>query len=674
MILLAAAFAAGCAEQGLRVFDTEGLEVVPFNSAEVVAGEGFADVTGTYEYGTGGVSLKGQWDLTGYNRLRFRITNYDPKEHMALVVTLSSGDKARETSERLHVKPGGSEVFTIALPAPVEHPEIDSQFNIMLSTPYCREFIGYRADLSDIREVRFNQRWNKLGLHWKLSDVEFLKGELPELPEYMKLSVQEFFPFIDRYGQFKHRDWPGKIHSDEELGAARAAEEADLAGHPGPADWDAWGGWAAGPQLEATGHFRAEKIDGKWWLVDPDGHLFWSHGVLRISPGNAVTPLAAPGYADRYHYFEDLPAKDDPEFGVFYTTFDPLLGSYYAARGITEHYDFSAANCYRKYGPDYMAEYGEVCHRRLRSWGMNTMANATESSITKMGRTPWCDRIEIVSKPMSPKARTIWWSLPDPFDPSFREEIDRQLLARASELQDPWCIGFFVDNEHAWGDATHATQCALDSPEGSAVKQALKAFLSDRYGRDLPFEEMSEDDRKDFNDAIIEKYYSTIREEFDRLAPGLLYLGCRFGGHPGNPRVIQIGAKYCDLLSYNIYKYNLDSFTLPEGVDKPLLIGEFHFGALDRGPWHTGQVWTANQKDRGECYADFVRSALENPNYVGVHWHQFSDQAATGRFDGENFQVGFTDVCDTPYYETVEAARRVGSQMYRIRWEGKKLK
>ena len=52
---------------------------------------------------------------------------------------------------------------------------------------------------------------------------------------------------------------------------------------------------------------------------------------------------------------------------------------------------------------------------------------------------------------------------------------------------------------------------------------------------------------------------------------------------------------------------------------------------------------------------------------MGVHWHQFSDQATSGRFDGENMQVGWTDVCDTPYWETVEAIREIGAKLYEIR-------
>jgi len=102
-------------------------------------------------------------------------------------------------------------------------------------------------------------------------------------------------------------------------------------------------------------------------------------------------------------------------------------------------------------------------------------------------------------------------------------------------------------------------------------------------------------------------------------------------------------------------------------VDKPVLIGEFHFGALDRGPFCPGLILLKDQNERAETYRRYVRTSLEHPNIVGVHWHQFSDQATAGRFDGENMQVGWTDVCDTPYWETVEAVRDIGSRMYEIR-------
>lgn len=89
-----------------------------------------------------------------------------------------------------------------------------------------------------------------------------------------------------------------------------------------------------GPKLEATGHFRVAKVNGKWWMVDPEGYLFWSHGVVRVTTSTGVTPLDG-----RKHFFEDLPA-DDSEFGTFYYTHDALLKPYYTVRNIKETYDF----------------------------------------------------------------------------------------------------------------------------------------------------------------------------------------------------------------------------------------------------------------------------------------------------------------------------------------------
>ena len=97
------------------------------------------------------------------------------------------------------------------------------------------------------------------------------------------------------------------------------------------------------------------------------------------------------------------------------------------------------------------------------------------------------------------------------------------------------------------------------------------------------------------------------------------------------------------------------------------MIGEFHFGATDRGPFGTGVCQAENQVDRAETMKTYVRSALGNPQIVGVHWHQFSDQATSGRFDGEYLQVGWTDICDTPYPEAISAVRELGGELYRTR-------
>ena len=229
---------------------------------------------------------------------------------------------------------------------------------------------------------------------------------------WTKLSVGEFFPFIDKYGQFAHKDWPDKVHSDADFARQREKEAGDLAAHPGPKGWDKWGGWADGPQLEKTGGFSTMKWNGKWWIVDPDGHLWWSHGPVRVSPSSAMTPLATPA-GDRSGWFKELPAKDDPVFGAFYETRDVLLWPYYGKRGIDKVYDFSAANLRRKYGEKWFETWADLAHRRLRSWGCNTIANSSDKRICLMDRTPYTERFEIHSRPIAGH-KGGWWPFCDP--------------------------------------------------------------------------------------------------------------------------------------------------------------------------------------------------------------------------------------------------------------------
>ena len=190
------------------------------------------------------------------------------------------------------------------------------------------------------------------------------------------------------------------------------------------------------------------------------------------------------------------------------------------------------------------------------------------------------------------------------------------------------------------------------------------AFMENR--KEILTNKKNHDDFLTFNRSLVRRYYKNIREAFDKYAPGVLYMGCRFAGSL-NVENATIGADYCDVLSFNRYAFALDNITLPEGIDLPLMIGEWHMGAQDRGMFHCSLIEVESQENRGEAYVRYVESGLKNPNIIGVHWHQFSDQATTARFCGENFQVGLTDVCDTPYSETIDGIRNVGYRMYEIR-------
>lgn len=489
----------------------------------------------------------------------------------------------------------------------------------------------------------------------------------------------KLFPLIDRFGQYVHQDWPGKVHAVEDFAARRKAEEADLAAHPGPEGWNQYGGWRAGPQLEATGRFRAEKRDGRWWLVDPEGRLFWSHGIDCVRMEN-ITPIT-----DRQHYFAELPAKDSP-LGVFYGKSAWAPHGYYKDKPY-ETFNFAGANLLRKYGEDWRRASAETAHRRLRSWGLNTIGNWSDMGVCLLRRTPYVATVSPNARPIE-GSEGYWGKFPDVFDPGFPHALRKAMAGHKGKAAgDPWCLGFFVGNELSWGSETSLATGALASPADQPAKKAFLDDLKAKYrsidrlnaawgtkhaswealsaSRTPPDAKKAHDDLTAFYTRIAERFFQCCREAVKEVDPEGLYLGCRFAWV--NDRAVRAAAKYCDVVSFNRYSRSVADLRLPDGADRPVVIGEFHFGALDRGMFHPGLVWTASQHERAAAYQQYVRGALQNPWIVGTHWFQYADQATTGRGDGENYQIGFVDICDTPYPETIAACREVGRELYTVR-------
>ncbi|MER3439727.1 MAG: hypothetical protein C4346_20225 [Chloroflexota bacterium] len=101
-------------------------------------------------------------------------------------------------------------------------------------------------------------------------------------------------------------------------------------------------------------------------------------------------------------------------------------------------------------------------------------------------------------------------------------------------------------------------------------------------------------------------------------------------------------------------------------LDRPILVGEFHFGALDVGLPASGIGRVRDQAARGQAFRVYVEDAAAKPWCVGVHWFQLYDQSALGRFDGENYNIGFLDVCNRPYAPLAVAARATHERLYQV--------
>jgi hypothetical protein len=98
----------------------------------------------------------------------------------------------------------------------------------------------------------------------------------------------------------------------------------------------------------------------------------------------------------------------------------------------------------------------------------------------------------------------------------------------------------------------------------------------------------------------------------------------------------------------------------------PIMIGEWHFGALDVGLPASGIGHVPDQVSRGKAFRFYLEDAAAKPWCVGVHYFILYDQSALGRFDGENYNIGFLDVCNRPYEPLAEAARTSHERLYQV--------
>ena len=495
----------------------------------------------------------------------------------------------------------------------------------------------------------------------------WVEGEQPDMT--IKID-DDFFPFVDAFGQFAHAEWPGKVHSVKELRAAAAAEDAELAAHPeSPIPGaDRFGGCGAGPQLKATGMFRTEKWNGRWWLVDPDGHIFFSLGCcyVRLQGKTAVT--------DREKFFSWLPVKNDSFFGdCWYKGKHQWLNKcFYRGKGVVSLFDFAQANQKRIYGEDWKSIFNERQHRRMRSWGFTSMGNWSDPEVMSLSRTPYVDNfnLDCVRKIAGDK-KGVWRKFPDVYAPDFAENVLKSAYKTRIEKSrtDPWCIGWFVENELHWGagwngNGEDLASAAVDSPEDQPARMEYLRRIRAAHGPDATFKDATHEDVKAFAADIAERYFSTVKKAVETVAPGRLYLGCRFC--KGYPDAVRAATRHCDVVSYNSYS-ELPYTPRPDDgvIDKPTIIGEFHFGSLDRGTMNAGLVPCRDMKERVEKYKAYVRYAIKDEHLVGVHWFFWHDMPLTGWMDGEDFGNGVMDVTDNPHPEMVEATRELACELYR---------
>lgn len=419
-------------------------------------------------------------------------------------------------------------------------------------------------------------------------------------------------PVVDEFGQWIPAEWPAKAKSLDQLAKEWRVEEAGLA--HGDFGMCKFGGYL-NTKAKATGFFRVEQVDGRWWFVDPDGHLFFSTSSTGIDGSGDDAR-----WQSREDYFGALPP------------------------GPPRDRNFYAWNLARRHGANSDTKWVDLALRRMEAWGLNTVGNWSNPKLWDARRKAYV--VNLSGWGME----TGYMGMPDVFSDEFAAVVDKAAARQcAARKDDPYLLGYFIANEPPWpGRESLVVDIILERPP-SAIQREAKAFLA---AGDTP------ERRREFIYRAFNRYLEVINAAIRRHDPNHLNLGLRFGGEVPPAEMLK-ASKAFDVYSMNVYSTEVSGKVMQEIYEvtgRPIIVGEFHFGVPGRG-LAPGLVQVRDQSERGVAYRYYVEQAAAFPAFIGSSWFQWIDQPSTGRMDGENYNIGLVDVTDRPYAELIEAMK-----------------
>lgn len=410
---------------------------------------------------------------------------------------------------------------------------------------------------------------------------------------------------------------------------------------------DGYGGDAR-IQLAATGRFRRERLCGRWWLVTPDGHPFYSVGVNSARPSgdqNAVTGASA-----------------------------------YAAAVDALYPDHAA----------WAATYVD----RLRSWGVNTIGSWSDHALFAE-QMPFTVNLGLAGDDWQTGA------VADYFSPAWREAVAAAVRDQVTPLVGSrWLVGWFLDNEIRWGPDWRSSDTLLMSYlrlDGAAAGKAVAVdfLLAELGGLDGVNHALATGfiDRAQmlaavdawqplgdrgptaaalttgFLARVADAYFATTTQAIRAIDDRHLILGNREVSVLTRAEVYRAAAPWIDVVSINNYQFvdgvaalamSLSGSLDPTGgliaqhevVDLPILITEFGFRADDAGlpnSWPPTYPRLPDQAARADALERYTVEVQAAPWIVGYHWFELVDQPVDGRFDGEDNNWGLVSEADAPY-------------------------
>lgn len=396
----------------------------------------------------------------------------------------------------------------------------------------------------------------------------------------------------------------------------------DLPAIPLDSGLNVYGGIAE-PKYKETGFFRTEKINGRWWLIDPMGGRFIHRALATVTPLSTVKANAA-----------------------LAATFKTKVG--WAAETTK-----------------FMADIG------FNGTGGVSDDATLEATPNKMVSTRLLSLMSRYGKKrggVTPQPGHMGYpgDCPFIFDVEFEAYCKEACKVLAQNKNNPWILGYYTDNEMPWAPDLLDKYLKLDAKDQGRI-------FAEAWMKKNKISKITDEHRDEFLQLAAETYFRITSQAIRENDPNHLVLGSRFHGIALKLKPLLRGAgKYCDVISINYYrswtpnKSVMETWSKESG--KPFLITEWYAKAEDSGLANTsGAGWLVHtQKDRGLFYQNFTLALMENPSCVGWHWFRYSDNDPDEKTDGSNLDAnkGIVSNRYVPYTPLVDAMRELNLRNY----------
>lgn len=405
---------------------------------------------------------------------------------------------------------------------------------------------------------------------------------------------------------------------------------------PGATDpeTDAYGGWKVA-QLGATGFFRVQQYGGRWWLVTPEGHPFIGKGVCVFDVSQAQALSA--GFSSRL----DWATKESRRL---------------QEAGFNSFGAWSAVATLREVERDRRMPY-TVIIRPMHEYN-------------KVARQAWQN------------ASFGWEGYPEDFafvfDDGFDSFVESELKKAALYREDPYCLGYFIDNELPWKDYA-LERCLTRFPAHNINHIQAQQWLDKRKGKSgATLAEATQEDRRAFIAYCLEVYLEKVTAALRQHDANHLFLGCRFNqwDHElSNSLLFEVAGRHMDVISVNHYnRWQPDQTAMANWLSwsgKPFLVTEFYIKGEDAENSQVGNTagagWLVqSQTQRGYFYQNFVLELLKSKSCVGWQWFTYMDHTNDTSVPSPYSNKGIVDLDFVTYTDLLDQMAAINRQVYRL--------